>query len=203
MSHLVFLRKHLIWSTSTLAFSGGFRIHELVSRERQSYDPFVTLLGKDLVLKDNDRYPHMQILLKTQKKDRIGKNEVVDVFGTNNFFCPIKAYKKYKKSTSKLSFSAQKPNFRTKDGKAYTGNMFNTDLKTLLSSVIDYTTMGKISSHSFRIGITTMLGKLGFSDQDIMAIGRWSSSAFELYIRSPRSVRAKTAKRMAEALNNV
>ena len=52
--------------------------------------------------------------------------------------------------------------------------MFNKDLKKLLESVIDYRSMGKISSHSFRIGITTMLGKLGFSDNDIMAIGRWS-----------------------------
>ena len=62
------MRKNLIWSTSTLAFTGGFRIHELLSKERQSYDPFVTLLGKDLVLKDNDKYPHIQVLLKTQKK---------------------------------------------------------------------------------------------------------------------------------------
>ena len=54
--------------------------------------------------------------------------------------------------------------------------------------------MGKISSH-FRIGIITMLGKLGFSDQDIMAI--------YIYIRSPRAVRAKTAQRMAEALDNL
>ena len=60
--------------------------------------------------------------------------------------------------------------------------MFNADLKALLGLVIDYSSMGKVSSHSFRIGITTMLGKLGFCDQEIMAMGRWSSSAFELYI---------------------
>ena len=45
-----------------------------------------------------------------------------------------------------------------------------------------------------------MLGQLGYSDNEIMAIGRWSSSAFELYIRSPRAVRAKNAKRMAKEL---
>ena len=73
-----------------------------------------------------------------------------------------------------MTFSSQKPSFRTADGKSYTGKMFNKDLKKLLESVIDYRSMGKISSHSFRIGITTMLGKLGFSDNDIMAIGRWS-----------------------------
>ena len=61
--------------------------------------------------------------------------------------------------------------------------MFNEDLKASLGSVIDYFSMGKVSSHSFRIGITTMLGKLDFSDQEIMAMCRWSSSAFELYTR--------------------
>ena len=202
-SNLSSVRKHLIWSTSTIAFTGGFRIHELLSRERQSYDPFVTLLGKDIKLKENDKFPHIQILLKTQKKDRIGKNEIVDVFGTKNFFCPIQAYRRYRKCSLNLTFSDQKPAFRTEDGKAYTGKLFNEDLKALLGSVIDYTTMGKISSHSFRIGIATMLGKLGFSDQDIMAIGRWSSSAFELYIRSPRAVRANRAKRMAKALESM
>ena len=38
-SNMSNIRKHLIWSTSTLAFTGGFRIHELLSKERQSYDP--------------------------------------------------------------------------------------------------------------------------------------------------------------------
>ena len=34
---------------------------------------------------ENDKYPHIQVLLQTQKKDKIGKDEVVDVFGTINF----------------------------------------------------------------------------------------------------------------------
>ena len=45
-----------------------------------------------------------------------------------------------------------------------------------------------------------MLGQLGYSDNEIMAIGRWSSSVFELYIRYPRAVRAKPAKRIANEL---
>ena len=70
------VRKHLIWSTSTLAFCGGFRVHELLARERQSFDPTTTLLEKDLVLKENDKYPHIEVLLKTQKKDRVGKGSL-------------------------------------------------------------------------------------------------------------------------------
>ena len=69
-SNLSLIRKTLIWAVSTLAFTGGFRIHELLAREKQSFDPFVTLLGKDFNLKENDKYRHVQILLKTQKTDR-------------------------------------------------------------------------------------------------------------------------------------
>ena len=90
----------------------------------------MTILGKDLVLKENDKYPHIQILLKTQKKKTQSAGTKLLVFGTNNFvLCPIKAYKKYQKSTSKLSFAAHKQIFRTEDGKTYTGKMFNADLK--------------------------------------------------------------------------
>ena len=46
--HLDKERKFLIWSVATLAFCGGFRIHKLLSRERLSFDPNCTLLGKDV-----------------------------------------------------------------------------------------------------------------------------------------------------------
>jgi hypothetical protein len=69
------VRKNLIWTTSTIAFTGGFRVHELLARERQSFDPLVTLMGRDIALHEKDKYPHIQVLLKTQKRVRIGKNK--------------------------------------------------------------------------------------------------------------------------------
>ena len=88
------MRKTLIWAIATLAFTGGFRIHELLSRERQSYIPFVTLLGKYLVLKENDKYPHIQILLKTQGGEKRTK-----------------------------SFDAHNPIFHTEDGKMFNADL--------------------------------------------------------------------------------
>ena len=44
-----------------------------------------------------------------------------------------------------------------------------------------------------------MLAQLGFSEKDIMEVGLWSSSVFEIYLRSTISVRANTTKRMKEA----
>jgi hypothetical protein len=60
---------------------------------------------------------------------------------------------------------------------------------------IDYQN-GKISSHSFRIGLATTLGTLGFSADDIKEAGRWSSNAYEIYLRLPRVKRAAIAKKI-------
>ncbi len=43
------------------------------------------------------------------------------------------------------------------------------------------------SSHLFRIGAATTAAHKGLSQQQIQALGRWSSEAFKSYIRSDRS----------------
>ena len=48
-----------------------------------------------------------------------------------------------------------------------------------------------------RIGIATLLAECGYTDEEIQAIGRWSSSCFQTYIRRPRVTRVRTARRLA------
>ena len=55
-----------------------------------------------------------------------------------------------------------------------------------------------MTSHSFRAGIASLMGVLGYSDDQIMAIGRWSSSAFERYLKLPRTKRAQMAKELGK-----
>ena len=50
------------------------------------------------------------------------------------------------------------------------------------------------TSHSFRTGAASMMGALGFSDDDIKAIGKWSSNAFGNYTKLPRTQRRAVAK---------
>jgi len=42
------------------------------------------------------------------------------------------------------------------------------------------------SGHSFRIGAVTMAAKVGVEDATIKMLGRWESSAYQRYIRTPR-----------------
>ena len=54
----------------------------------------------------------------------------------------------------------------------------------------------KVTSHSFRAGLASLMGKLGYSDDDIMAVGRWSSRSFEAYMKLPRTKRLMMAKKI-------
>ena len=47
--------------------------------------------------------------------------------------------------------------------------------------------IGYFATHSFRIGLASMLGQAGFEDQDIMASGQWSSRVFKRYIKLART----------------
>jgi hypothetical protein len=86
--------------------------------------------------------------------------------------------------------------FRREDGSAFTGRRLNETLKKLLHGHLDYD-QGRIWTHSFRSGIPSMLGAAGFSDSDIMAVGRWSSRAFECYLKLARTKRKQMARAIA------
>ena len=75
-----------------------------------------------------------------------------------------------------------KPVSRQKNGRNYTGQDFNADLRKLLGKHLNYKE-GKILSHSFPSGLATMMAQNGFSDEEIMRTGRWNSSAFLMYCK--------------------
>ncbi len=80
------------------------------------------------------------------------------------------------------------PLFRLESGTPLTGSKMNIIMKQLLGPFTD-PTVGFFATHSFRIGIASMLGQAGFEDQEIMATGRWSSRVFERYLKLARTKR--------------
>ena len=185
--------KLLTWAICCLAFNGAFRIHELLSKEVGKFDPRTTLLAKDIKISAGGREEKAVIVVnvKWPKEDRKGAGTVVEVFETDTDICPVRALQKWWKVAGPREVDM--PAFRRKDGAAFTGGQFNSLLKTLLSKHFDYK-VGSISAHSFRSGVTTTLGQVGFSDQELQAVGRWSSRAFEHYVKLPRTKRREMAK---------
>jgi hypothetical protein len=194
--HAPMERKLLIWAVSTISFHGAFRSKELLCRLETEFDPDFDMLADDLNVKaapgENLRY--LAVKLKCPKENKTGKAVVVEVFESGGAICPVKAFTRWA-SMSKPEKGY--PLFRDEQGTPLTGRKFNITLRELLESHVNYE-KGKFTSHSFRIGLASTLGARGFSDHDIKEAGRWSSNAFEIYMKLPRVKRAGVAREIGK-----
>ena len=186
--------KLMLWTVSTLLFFGAFRISELVSIHESTFDPDHTLLGRDVQLVDTDSGRVLSITLKCPKERAASDATIVDIFESGGSLCPIKAFSRWQTWSSR---QMDMPLFRAGDGTPLTCRKYNELLKKMLDKHAHFSG-GSISAHSFRAGITTILGTKGFSDDEIKLVGRWSSRAFEIYMKGHRTKRALLTKKLGE-----
>ena len=191
--------KLLLWATATICFFGALRIHELLSRRERSYDPHCTLLASDIKLKainiNGKKTQILQLRLKSEKTDRIGADTILDIYESGGPLCPLKAFSKWAKSRPCSRMDG--PAFVQPDGTPLTGEKFNAHLKSFLSKHLDYG-KGKVTSHSFRSGMASLVAKLGYTDDELKAVGRWSSDAFNAYVKLPRTRRLQMAREIGK-----
>ena len=193
--------KSLVWAVSLMSFWGSFRVGEVLSKTARTIDPEKDLLKRDVILTSKKvggkSREFLQVSLKSPKEAHgNGVPIVVEVFGTGDSLCPIKAFKEYTDLVGivKLNSAA----FRLPvSGEAYRHQRFNNDLRSLLAPYIKY---GKISGHSFRAGLASLMAKKGFSQDEIKGVGRWNSAAFLKYVKSGRLVRCRFSERLAMAV---
>ena len=186
--------KMLFWAVATLAFAGAFRIHEILSRTEATFDPSFTLLKEDVTTSQTEGQVVIHIKLKCPKESRSAAPTIVDIFQNNSQLCPVKAFLKWTKLAKPVD---RFPLFRLKNGTPFTGAKMNRIMTELLGPHTDKK-IGFFATHSFRIGIASMLGQAGFEDQDIMASGRWSSRVFERYLKLAWTKRQQIQTRLSK-----
>ena len=189
------IKKRIIWMASCFAFAGCMRAAEYLPDYQNSFEPSHTLLGGDISMKsvqvDNEWVRVILLRVKEPKeKKQCGSETIIELFESFNFCCPITAYIKWREMQVELDES--KPLFMYQD-KGYTRCHFNSDLKKILSDVIDYSNE-RILSHSFRSGMATTLARAGYPVEDIQLMGRWSSDAYAAYVKSGRAARFATVR---------
>ena len=186
------------WSVATLAFAGGFRISELLCKETNEFDPDYTLLRKDISLKQPARGKEsLQVKVKCDKTNRTHLAVIIDIFNTGSALCPVKAFKGYSRAVT--GEKTDQPAFRLASGAALTARKLNNFIKLALTPHLGNVN-GFLSSHSFRIGITSLLGQSGMSTEELKTIGRWSSSAYEFYLKLPRTSRLRLAEKVSSLI---
>lgn len=190
-------RKFLVWAVCSIAFHGGFRIHELLAKSENIFDPDFTLLRKEAKIQEctveGKKTRCIELKIKNPKESKAGSIVVIDVFETGGSTCPVKAFEKWIQRKSEPDPNS--PLFTDKNGTPLTGTKLNKILRDILGDLIDYK-KGSITTHSFRSGLASLMAEKSMTDAEIQIIGRWSSRAFERYIKLPRTERAKTAMKL-------
>nr|XP_055071049.1 carbohydrate-responsive element-binding protein-like [Misgurnus anguillicaudatus] len=171
---------HTLDTMFILAFFGFLRCSELSITS--NFNPNIHPTVSDLSLLDNDTISYF---IKQSKTDQMRKGHFIYIFNLPSPIQPYQTLLAYLHFINSQARSTSDPLFTDDYKRPVTRFWFQKHLKTvLLQSGIP---ADLFSSHSFRIGAATTAAQKGLSQQQIQALGRWSSEAFKTYIRSNRS----------------
>jgi integrase len=189
--------KRLLWAVCASMFFGAFRGHEILCKQEKEFDPAFTLLWEDVDVRKTagGREKWLEYKVKAPKEDRAGRVTVVDVYQSIPELCPVRAFERWREL--KPPAAAGQPMFRWASGVPLTAAALNKLLKERLKGYIEGADRW-FTTHSFRTGAASWLGQVGADDEEVKALGRWSSRAFEEYLRLPRTKRRAVAKAMSE-----
>ena len=95
--------------------------------------------------------------------------------------CPYSAFMKFRQ-VSTVKENKMLPVFRTTQKMCLTGKEMNGKLTLLTEGITKDNPGSYFKMHSFRAGVCSEMAKQGRKSEDCMAVGRWTSSFFTLYL---------------------
>ncbi len=181
----------LLWAACCLAFFGFLRASEFTVPSQTQYDPSVHLSFTDIALDSTQNASLMQVTIKQSKTDPFREGITLSLAATNKKVCPVLAMLPY------LALRGGQPGllFILADSTFLTRPKLAAMLRaTLTQAGMDHT---KYSTHSFRSGAATTAANVGISDVHIKLLGRWTSEAYQIYVKTPQDKLAPLAKKLA------
>ena len=177
----------MFWAACCLAYFGFLRASEFTIPNATAFSPHQNLTINDVTVDQRINPSRMQVHVKVSKTDPFRQGCIIAVGLGRTPLCPISAMLSY------LSIRGGNtgPLFVRSHGVPLTRAYFTERLRSLLNVA---GIAGRYSSHSFRIGAATSAALAGVPEHMIQTLGRWTSSAYLTYIRTPRSVLSEFTK---------
>ncbi len=186
-----------VWTASLVAFWGSFRLSEILPGNARIFDKYSDLLWEDLSLRKNS----LRVSLKSPKVST-GWTSKVDLFALpRKLFCPVHWIGKLEAVLSKRGLLGKElPVFRVENGETLSRGKFLKIIRRALS-LAGGNSRG-LTGKSFRSGIPSELDLFpeDFKERHLKALGRWKSSAYQVYIRKELPEKENTLKIIAETL---
>ena len=168
----------MFWAACTLGYFGFLRSAEFTVPNLASFTPAIHLSVADLAVDSSSSPTCLRVRIKASKTDPFRKGALVHIGRGKAPLCALLAMLAY----LSMRGNAPGPLFLLKNGQPLSRPLLTNRLRQILSAAgID----GNFSSHSFRIGAATVAARNGVPDHLIQALGRWTSNAYQLYIRTP------------------
>ena len=171
----------LLWAACCLGFFGFMRIGECTSQSPSNPDSAIVAIT-DISREGKNPPSYLSVHLRKSKTDPFGSGIKIFLGSTGQRICPVAAI---------LSFlmvrpsSMQGPLLRYPDGSTLTRDRLVREVRKVLS--LHGFNPAHYNGHSFRIGAATAAAASGIPDHVIKMLGRWQSTAYTLYIRTPGS----------------
>ena len=170
----------MLWAAVCLCFFGFLRAGEMTVPSDHAYDPGVHLNFNDIAIDSKINPSIMRVTIKASKTDPFRQGIEIFVGRTHTDLCPIEATLAYLAARG----GTQGPLFAFADGRFLTRDRLVHHVQDALSTAgVDCIAY---AGHSFRIGAVTTAARRGIQDATIKMLGRWESSAYLLYIKTPR-----------------
>ena len=170
----------MIWAAATLCFFGFFRSGEITVPTENGFELSKHLAWGDIAIDNAENPQSLKVHLRKSKSDQLGRGVDVYIGKTSCPLCPVVATMQY----MAVRGPAQGPFFQFQNGRPLTKALFTNKVREGLRSI--GLPEQNFAGHSFRIGAATTAASVGIEDSTIRTMGRWSSSAFLVYIRTPR-----------------
>ena len=192
------MSKQVIWTAFTVCFFTSTRMGELVCKHENNLKQENTLTWNNV----NFLSDQGVLLFIPHTKTTGYRGAFIDIFPIENSpYCPAAALRKlFKKCCKENTFVKSQPVFSFKSGKPVTTTCLNAVLLDLIPDLCD--DKGKISCHSFRAGIPSMLAAHpNFSNiHEILEWGRWESDSFKRYTKNERDRKRELFKKIVMLL---
>ena len=185
----------MLWAACCLAFFGFLWCGEFTVSSGASFDRAKHLAFQDISVDSHFEPTVLAVRIKASKTDQFGKGMTIFLGKAPSNLCPVTAVLSY----IAIRGPAEGPLFTRADGHPLTRQWFVDHIHQALSLAgID---ASAYNGHSFRIGAATTAAAAGISESLIKTLGRWSSAAYQLYIRIPREQLTTLAPMLAGSQN--
>ncbi|KAK3698551.1 hypothetical protein QZH41_014483, partial [Actinostola sp. cb2023] len=177
----------MFWAACNLGYFGFLRASEFTVPNLASFSSLHHLEVGDIAVDSKSHPSCLRVRIKASKTDPFRQGCLIHIGRGSEFLCAVDAVLGY----LVLRGNSDGPLFLLQSGMPLSRSRLSSWLRTILEGA---GIPGNYSSHSFRIGAATVAARNGIPDHLIQSLGRWSSNAYQLYIRTPSEALANLSQ---------